>query len=408
MRDIVGLYLNPPERALVLCADEKSQIQALDRTQPILPMRPGQAERRTYDYKRHGTTSLFAALDVASGKVIGELHRRHRSTEFRQFLDRIDAEVPTDLEVHLVLDNYITHKTPLIQRWLLRHPRFHLHFTPTYSSWINQVERWFAQLTDKQLAPREPPQHACTGGCHPPVPHQSQRRSETVRVGQVRRRHHRQHRSLRTTNFCDRTLAGRPLIVAGDLVAPAASIGALVEALTKARLQATTRSSADKPVRSSNRSRPNFFRQIGLRSAASESEDQSGVFGRAPRHVTADARATNLAARLEERTQLEREIAEQRDQAGVFGELAYDLRQDRLVAFLQDRALQALAAAGTRHLQGLSGDRYALRFAKHTFWVVDRWSLVGVITHVRDLAEALPRIEVEKWTRGSRLLALSE
>ena len=152
VRDIVGLYLNPPERALVLCADEKSQIQALDRTQPILPMRPGQAERRTYDYKRHGTTSLFAALDVASGKVIGELHRRHRSTEFRQFLDRIDAEVPTDLEVHLVLDNYITHKTPLIQRWLLRHPRFHLHFTPTYSSWINQVERWFAQLTDKQFA----------------------------------------------------------------------------------------------------------------------------------------------------------------------------------------------------------------------------------------------------------------
>jgi transposase len=146
VRDIVGLYLNPPERALVLCADEKSQIQALDRTQPILPMRPGQAERRTYDYKRHGTTSLFAALDVASGKVIGELHRRHRSTEFRKFLDRIDAEVPRDLEVHLVLDNYGTHKTPLIQRWLLRHPRFHLHFTPTYSSWISQVERWFAEL----------------------------------------------------------------------------------------------------------------------------------------------------------------------------------------------------------------------------------------------------------------------
>jgi hypothetical protein len=133
VRDIVGLYLNPPERALVLCADEKSQIQALDRTQPILPMRPGQAERRTFDYKRHGTTSLFAALDVASGKVIGELHRRHRSTEFRKFLDRIDAEVPHDLEVHLVLDNYGTHKTPLIQRWLLRHPRFYLHFTSTYS-----------------------------------------------------------------------------------------------------------------------------------------------------------------------------------------------------------------------------------------------------------------------------------
>jgi transposase len=151
VRDIVGLYLNPPERALVLCADEKSQIQALDRTQPTLPMRPGQAERRTFDYKRHGTTSLFAALDVATGKVIGELHRRHRATEFRQFLVRIDAEVPADLDVHLVLDNYTTHKTPLIHRWLLRHPRFHLHFTPTYSSWINQVERWFADLTQKQL-----------------------------------------------------------------------------------------------------------------------------------------------------------------------------------------------------------------------------------------------------------------
>ena len=151
IRDIVGLYLNPPERALVLCADEKAQIQALDRTQPIFPMRPGTPERRTHDYRRHGTTSLFAALDVATGKVIGELHRRHRAVEFRSFLDRIDQEVPADLEVHLVLDNYGTHKTPLIHRWLLRHPRFHLHFTPTYSSWINQVERWFAMLTEKQL-----------------------------------------------------------------------------------------------------------------------------------------------------------------------------------------------------------------------------------------------------------------
>ena len=151
VRDIVGLYLNPPERALVLCADEKSQIQALERTQPSLPMRPGQPERRTHDYTRHGTTSLFAALDVATGKVIGELHRRHRSTEFRKFLERIDDQVPAELEVHLILDNYGTHKTPLIHRWLLRHPRFHLHFTPTYSSWINQVERWFAALTDKQL-----------------------------------------------------------------------------------------------------------------------------------------------------------------------------------------------------------------------------------------------------------------
>jgi transposase len=151
VRDIVGLYLNPPERALVLCADEKSQIQALDRTQPVFPLRPGTPERRTHDYVRHGTTSLFAALDVATGKVIGELHRRHRAQEFRQFLDRIDKEVPAELEVHLILDNYGTHKTPLIHRWLLRHPRFHLHFTPTYSSWINQVERWFATLSEKQL-----------------------------------------------------------------------------------------------------------------------------------------------------------------------------------------------------------------------------------------------------------------
>ena len=151
VRDIVGLYLNPPERALVLCADEKSQIQALDRTQPLLPMRPGQVELRTHDYRRHGTTSLFAALDVATGKVIGETHRRHRAIEFRSFLDRIDKEVPAELDVHLVLDNYGTHKTAVIQRWLVRHPRFQLHFTPTYSSWINQVERWFADLTEKQI-----------------------------------------------------------------------------------------------------------------------------------------------------------------------------------------------------------------------------------------------------------------
>ena len=151
VRDIVGLYLNPPERALVLCADEKSQIQALDRTQPIFPMRPGTPELRTHDYRRHGTTSLFAALDVATGRVIAEMHRRHRAIEFRSFLDRIDKEVPADLGVHLVLDNYVTHKTPLIHRWLVRHPRFQLHFTPTYSSWINQVERWFAMLTEKQI-----------------------------------------------------------------------------------------------------------------------------------------------------------------------------------------------------------------------------------------------------------------
>ncbi len=151
VRDIIGLYLSPPERALVLCVDEKTQIQALDRTQPMLPMRPGQAERRTHDYARHGTTSLFAALDVKSGQVIGELHQRHRAIEFRRFLDTIDQAVPAELEVHLILDNYATHKTPAIRRWLARRPRFHVHFTPTSASWINLVERWFAGLTEKQL-----------------------------------------------------------------------------------------------------------------------------------------------------------------------------------------------------------------------------------------------------------------
>lgn len=151
VRDIVGLYLDPPERAMVLCVDEKSQIQALDRTQPLLPMRPGQAERRTHDYVRHGTTTLFAALDVKSGRVIGSLHKHHRAKEFLGFLRTIDSEVPEELDVHLILDNYTTHKVPAVKRWIVRHPRFHLHFTPTYSSWINLVERWFAALTDKAL-----------------------------------------------------------------------------------------------------------------------------------------------------------------------------------------------------------------------------------------------------------------
>jgi len=151
VRDVVGLYMNPPDRALVLCVDEKSQIQALNRTQPLLPIRPGQIERRTHDYVRHGTTSLFAALDVKTGKVIGQCHRRHRSVEFRKFLMTIDREVPTHLEVHLILDNYATHKTPAIHRWLVAHPRFHLHFTPTGASWLNLVERWFAELTEKQI-----------------------------------------------------------------------------------------------------------------------------------------------------------------------------------------------------------------------------------------------------------------
>lgn len=151
VRDIVGLYMSPPDRALVLCVDEKSEVQALDRTAPLLPMRPGQIERRTHDYRRHGTTSLFAALDTATGNIIGSLHRRHRSIEFVKFLDQIDAAVPQDLDVHLVLDNYATHKTPRVHRWLAKRPRYHLHFTPTSASWLNLVERWFAALTEKQL-----------------------------------------------------------------------------------------------------------------------------------------------------------------------------------------------------------------------------------------------------------------
>lgn len=151
VRDIVGLYLDPPVKAMVLCVDEKSQIQALDRTQPILPLAPGLPERRTHDYMRHGTTTLFAALDVATGEVIGELHRRHRSGEFLTFLRTIEANVPADLDIHLVMDNDGTHKTPKVRSWFARHPRFHVHFTPTSASWINQVERWFAALTEKQI-----------------------------------------------------------------------------------------------------------------------------------------------------------------------------------------------------------------------------------------------------------------
>ena len=151
VRDIVGLYLAPPDRALVLCVDEKSQIQALDRSAPVLPLRPGQPERRTHDYVRHGTTTLFAALDVKTGTVIGECHARHRAVEFRRFLDTIEDAVPPDLDVHLILDNYATHKTVAIRRWLAKRPRYHVHFTPTSASWLNLVERWFVELTEKQI-----------------------------------------------------------------------------------------------------------------------------------------------------------------------------------------------------------------------------------------------------------------
>ena len=151
VRDITGLYLDPPAHAMVLCVDEKSQIQALDRTQPSLPLGPGQIERHTHDYVRHGTTSLFAALDVKTGKVIGQLHRRHRAREFKKFLEEINAATPPQLDLHVILDNSSTHKTPEIKRWLLKHPRFCFHFTPTSSSWINLVERWFGLLTERQI-----------------------------------------------------------------------------------------------------------------------------------------------------------------------------------------------------------------------------------------------------------------
>ena len=151
VRDIVGLYMNPPDHALVLCVDEKTQIQALERTQPLLPMRPGQLERRTHDYKRHGTTSLFAALELKTNQVIAQLKRRHRSLEFRQFLDAIEQQVPAGLDVHIIMDNYGTHKTALIRKWFAQRPRFHMHYTPTYGSWINLVERWFAELTNKRI-----------------------------------------------------------------------------------------------------------------------------------------------------------------------------------------------------------------------------------------------------------------
>ena len=151
LRDVVGLYLNPPEHALVLSVDEKTQIQALDRTQAILPLREGIPERQTQDYRRNGTTDLFAALDVAEGTIIGECHKRHRAKEFLAFLRTLDRSTPEELDLHLILDNLATHKTPKVKRWALRHPRFHFHFVPTGSSWLNQVERWFKKLTDKRI-----------------------------------------------------------------------------------------------------------------------------------------------------------------------------------------------------------------------------------------------------------------
>ena len=191
--DVVGIYLSPPENALVLAVDEKSQIQALDRTQPVLPMAPTTPARMTHDYVRHGTTSLFAALDIVSGSVIAQHYRRHRHQEFLCFLKVIDAAVPKDLDLAyvLVLDNYATHKTEPVKKWLLRHPRFHLHFTPTSASWLNLVERWFRRADLPQTPPLGPPQRRRTRARHPRLDQRVEQGPQAVRVDEDRRRHPR-------------------------------------------------------------------------------------------------------------------------------------------------------------------------------------------------------------------------
>lgn len=208
VRDIVGLYMEPPHHALVLCVDEKSQIQALSRTQPVLPMRSGQAERQTHDYKRHGVTSLFAALDVATGQVLGKCYRRHRSVEFLDFLKRIDAAAPANLDVHLVLDNYGTHKTAQVRSWLQKRPRYHLHFTPTHASWLNQVERWFALLTQRQIK----------RGSHRSVAELETAIRDFIAV------HNRQPRPFRWTKSADQILASIARFATATLAAHAPGI----------------------------------------------------------------------------------------------------------------------------------------------------------------------------------------
>ena len=213
VRDVVGLYMSPPDHALVLCVDEKSQMQALDRTQPLLPLSPGQAERRSHDYKRHGTTALFAALDIATGRVLGRCYRRHRATEFRRFLDAIDAAVPADLDIHLVMDNYATHKAPAIKAWFAKRPRYHLHFTPTYASWLNQVERWFALLTERQIR----------RGVHRSIKEleagrrrlhrRPQCRTEAIPLDQIRRSNLQLNRQILPKNtHCPRKFLNEPLV----------------------------------------------------------------------------------------------------------------------------------------------------------------------------------------------------
>ena len=199
VRDVVGLYLDPPERALVLCVDEKTQIQALNRTAPVFPMLPGTPARASHDYVRHGTSSLYAALDLTTGKVIGALHTRHRATEFLAFLRTIDTEVPADLDVHLVLDNASTHKTPAVKRWLINHPRFVVHFTPTSASWLNLVERWFSEL-NQETAPRHPHLGPPTQRRHPRLDQHLERQPTPICLDQDRRPNPRIHRHLLPTN----------------------------------------------------------------------------------------------------------------------------------------------------------------------------------------------------------------
>jgi transposase len=200
VRDVVGLYLDPPERAAVLCVDEKSQIQALDRTAAILPMLPGVPQRATHDYKRSGTSSLYAALDITTGKVIGALHSRHRAIEFKKFLQTLDREVPDHLDIHLVLDNSSTHKTPAIQNWLAAHPRFQLHFTPTSASWLNLVERWFAELTEKKLRRGAHRSVRALNARHPRLDRRLEREPTALRLDQDRQPDPRIHRPLLHAN----------------------------------------------------------------------------------------------------------------------------------------------------------------------------------------------------------------
>ena len=203
---VVGLYHNPPERAVVLCVDEKSGMQALDRSHPVLPMMPGMPERRTHDYARHGTTSLFAAFNIADGTVISELHRQHRAVEFRKFLIAIDKAVPAELDVHLVCDNLATHKTPAVRDWLARHPRFHMHFTPTGSSWINQVERWLGYLTDPDDPPRSSQERAGPGKGRPHLDRDLECRTQAIHMEENGRGDPRLPRKIYCANFWRITL----------------------------------------------------------------------------------------------------------------------------------------------------------------------------------------------------------